>query len=174
MWIRRAKFCPLCAAALRRETVEGRVRPRCPECGCILFENPAPAAAGIVVDEDHRILLVQRAIAPCRGDWALPAGYQDIDESAAQAAAREVREETGLEVEAYRLADLIFIPDDPRKPANLAVYLCRVIGGELRAGSDALQAEWFPLDELPENIAFDNRERILEPLARNPEHFGLS
>ena len=49
-----------------------------------------------------------------------------------------------------------------------------MVGGALRAGSDALQADWFALDELPEEIAFDNRERILDPLARNPERFGLA
>lgn len=122
-----------------------------------------------MLDESRRVLMVRRAISPFKGAWALPAGFQDLDESPAEAAIREIREETGIEVVIRRLLDLLFIPDDPRKPANVAVFLCRAIGGELRAGDDALEAAWFPLDALPEEIAFDNRERILRPLIEGSE-----
>jgi len=165
MWTRRAKYCPLCASPLERVEVEGKLRPRCSDCGCVLFENPAPAAAGVVLDSARRVLLVRRTLPPFRGQWALPAGYQDIDESPTDAVVREVREETGIEVAVVRLLDLLHVPDDPRKPANIAVFLCRVTGGTLRAGDDAAAAAWFPLDELPEEIGFENRERILGPLA---------
>lgn len=169
MWTRRAKYCPLCATPLERAEVEGKLRPRCPDCGCVLFENPAPAAAAVVLDSARRVLLIRRTIPPFAGAWALPAGYQDIDESPPDAVVREVREETGIEVEVVRLLDLLHVPDDPRKPANIAVFLCRVIGGSLRAGDDASAAAWFPLDALPEEIGFENRERILLPLV---EGFG--
>ncbi len=172
MWIRRAKYCPLCAAPLEKREVEGRIRPRCPDCGCVLFENPTPGAAGLVLDEERRVLMVRRAISPFKGAWALPAGFQNLDESPIDAVTREVHEETGIEIEALRLLDLLYVPDDPRKPANIAVFLCRAIGGELRAGDDAAEAAWFSLDALPEEIAFDNRERILQPLVDDPSRFG--
>ena len=60
------------------------------------YQNPACAAAGAVVDGDGRVLLIRRRIAPFRGDWALPAGYQEIDEDPRETALREVREETGI------------------------------------------------------------------------------
>jgi ADP-ribose pyrophosphatase YjhB (NUDIX family) len=173
MWMNRAQYCPVCAAPLSEALVDGRPRRRCSACTFVLYQNPASAAAGVILDRDHRVLLVRRAIEPFRGHWALPAGYQEIEEHPTETVRREVEEETGLVVEAYRLIDLIFVPDDPRRPANLAVYLCRVLGGRLSASDDAEAAEWFPLDGLPDPIGFGNRERILDPLLLDPTRFGL-
>jgi phosphoribosylformylglycinamidine cyclo-ligase len=144
--------------------VEGRARLRCPDCRHIVYENPASAAAGLVLDRAGRVLLVRRAIEPYRGAWALPAGYQEIDEEPARTAEREVREETGLTVRAGPLFDLCFVRDNVKKPANLAVFLCAATGGELAPGDDATEARWFPLDDLPEDVGFDNTCRILSRL----------
>lgn len=171
MWQELARHCPLCGAALAVALVEARQRKRCPACAFVLFANPASAAAGLVLDGCGRVLLVRRAIAPHRGSWALPAGFQEHDEEPAATAVREVREEAGLEVEALRLLELVYVPDDPRKPTNLAVYLCRPLGvpsagcGAPRAGDDASAAEWFALDRLPEPLGFESTRRILERLA---------
>ena len=170
----RARFCPVCSAELGVGEIGGRARQSCRACGIVLYKNPASAAAAVVLDEAQRVLLIQRAIEPYLGYWALPAGYQEIDEDPRQTVAREVFEETGLAIEAGALIDLVYIPDDPRKPANLAIFLCRVLGGELCAGDDACAASWFALDALPTKIGFDNRERILLPLLRDPARFGLS
>ena len=70
------------------------------------------------------------------------------------------------QVEKDSLFDMIFVPDDPRRPANVAVFLCRFVGGELRPGSDAAEAAWFDLDALPEDLAFRNAELILDRLPR--------
>lgn len=145
--------------------VEGRDRPRCQDCGFVYFWNPACAVAGAVLD-GGRVLLIRRRLEPHRGAWALPAGYQEIDEDPRDSLRREVREETGLEVEVGELFDAVWIPDDPRKPANVLVYLCTPTGGELHAGSDAAEAAWFDLDDLPDEVGFGNRERILERLPR--------
>jgi ADP-ribose pyrophosphatase YjhB (NUDIX family) len=109
--------------------LEGRERMRCTVCAFVLYENPACAAAGMVVDELGRILLVRRAIEPWRGHWALPAGYQEVDEEPARTAAREVAEESGIEVEVVELVDLLYVPANPVKAANLAVYRCRRSAG---------------------------------------------
>ena len=155
-WQRCAVHCPLCAAALSRSLVEGRERVRCSACTFVLYENPASASAAVVLDERRRVLLVRRAIEPYRGQWALPAGYQEIDETPTAAVVREVREETGLEIEVVVLLDLLFVPADLRKPANVAVFLCRPLGGALRSGDDVLEAEWFELDALPLDLGFQN------------------
>ncbi len=165
-----ARHCTQCGAILAPGWVEGRERLRCPSCRFVLYENPASAAAAIALDARGRVLLVRRAIDPCRGSWALPAGYQELHETAAETAAREVREECGLEVEALELFDLLRVETPGRRPLNLAVYLCAVTRGDVCAGDDALDAAWFSLDELPEPLAFDNRERILAPLARDPRY----
>jgi len=170
MWNRRAKFCLLCATPLETRSVEGRDRLACPaeRCQFVLYENPASAAAAVVRDDDGRVLLIRRRIEPFRGAWALPAGYQEADERPEETLIREVFEETGMRIVVDRLFDYIFIPDDHRKPANVAVYLCRPTGGELQAGHDAAEADWFHLDALPAEIGFDNQRLILSRLPRHP------
>lgn len=165
MWTRDAQYCLLCGAGLVIALVEGRERKRCPSCRFVLFANPASAAAGVVIDPDSRVLLVRRAIEPFRGWWALPAGYQESDEHPKETARREILEETGIEVEVHRLLDLVFIPKDQRKPANVAFYLCNPTGGTLQPGHDAAEAAWFPLAELPAQLGFDNGPLLLHRLA---------
>ena len=167
MWQRQAKHCPLCAAPLARAEVEGRERVRCERCAFVLYENPSCAAAGMVIDTDGRVLLVRRAIEPFRGFWALPAGYQEVDEAPALTAVREVFEESGIEVEVIELIDLVFVPTHAVKPANLAVYLCRPIGGVLRRGEDTLEAAWFHPNHLPEDLGFENGPHIMKWLGRH-------
>lgn len=164
MWMNRAKYCPACATPLEEQPVAGRLRPKCPKCSLVLFKNPASASGAVILNDSGEVLLIRRAIEPFRGQWALPAGYQEIDESPEETARREVIEETGLEIEVLGLLGLTFLPDDERKPANLSVHLCRRVGGELCAADDASEAAWFSLGELPEDIGFHNRELILEPL----------
>lgn len=166
MWQLHAKYCPLCGAALVRVMLEDRERQRCPSCSFVLYPSPACASAGVVLDDQRRVLLVRRRIQPFAGQWALPAGYQDIDEDPRATALREIYEETGIRAEVDSLFDMIFVPDDPRRPANVAVFLCRFVGGELRPGSDAAEAAWFGLDALPEDLAFRNAELILDRLPR--------
>ena len=167
MWPARSSYCPLCAAPLAEREVGGRVRKACTTCRFVLYLGPAGAAAAVILNDEREVLLVRRSIPPFEGRWALPAGYQEADESPEQAIVREVGEETGLEVLVTGLLELQHVPDDPRKPANVAVYLCRPApgSGEARAGDDAAEAAWFPLTDLPEDLGFPNNRRILEALA---------
>lgn len=134
------------------------------------YDNPAAASAAIALDPRGRVLLVRRAIDPGRGQWALPAGFQEAWESAAQTAERELREECGVESQALELYDLLRVEHADRRPLNLAIYLCAVLEGEPRAGDDALEAAWFELSALPEPLAFENRERILAPLEHDTRY----
>jgi len=155
--------CPACGARLVRAVVEGRERERCVTCTWVHYQNPSPVSGGIVLDGAGSVLLVRRAFDPFRGAWALPAGFQEHDETPREAAQREVREETGLEVEVGGLHELVFVPGE-RRSVNLALFLCRPIGGVLLGGPDVLDAAWFPLDALPSDLAFENGPRFLERL----------
>lgn len=156
-----ATHCPLCGSRLEGTQWEGRQRPRCQGCGFVYFFNPASAAAGLVLDvSGGRVLLVRRRIEPHKGCWALPAGYQEIDEEPQAAVRREVREETGLDVEVQSLVDVVWVGDDPRKPANVIIYLCRAGEGEPQAASDVSEVAWFSLSDLPQDMGFGNRELI--------------
>ena len=160
----KAQFCLKCGAAMTISSGTGRPRPTCGSCGFVMFSNPVGASAALVLRGDE-VLLVKRGIEPFLGFWAVPAGYQEEDESPPVTAERETLEETGVQVEALLLLDLLFVPDDPRKPANVALFACRALSGEAEGADDAQEAAWFSLDDLPELIAFDNRELIFDRLA---------
>lgn len=153
----------MCTHELQRAPVEGVVRPHCANCGFVLYANPASASCAAVVD-GRSICLVKRKIEPYRGHWTLPAGYQEYHESPEETAVREAREECGLHVEIITLLDVLYTTDDARKRANLNVYLCRPVGGELCAGDDAEETSFFPIDDLPPDIGFQNNKKILESL----------
>jgi 8-oxo-dGTP diphosphatase len=108
-------------------------------------EAPLLGVGAVVVDRG-RVLLVQRGTEPARGQWSLPGGLVEIGESLSNAVAREVREETGLDVEPVELIELLdrIYREGERVRYHyvIADYLCRVKGGELCAGSDAAQVRW--------------------------------
>ncbi|HEX7088369.1 MAG TPA: NUDIX hydrolase [Vicinamibacterales bacterium] len=108
--------------------------------------RPVASAAGVVIDGD-RVLLVQRKFEPLAGHWTLPGGAIELGEPVADAVAREVREETGLEVEVgpvVEVLDRIYRDADGRVQFHYVLIdcLCRPRGGTVRAGSDAAAVEW--------------------------------
>jgi len=110
------------------------------------FPQTPLVGVGAVVVHEGRVLLVRRGNEPLKGHWTLPGGLLELGESVVEGIARETREETGLVVEPLELVELI---DRIHREAGrvryhyvIADYLCRVIGGELRAASDADQVRW--------------------------------
>ncbi|MEO8482442.1 MAG: NUDIX hydrolase [Acidobacteriota bacterium] len=106
--------------------------------------QPVAGVGGVVFTPDRHIVLIRRGQAPLSGTWSLPGGVLELGESLAQAVVREVREETGLDVEAGPLIDLfehIARDEDGRVRYHyvIADYLCHARGGRLTAGSDALE-----------------------------------
>ncbi|MGA2275688.1 MAG: NUDIX hydrolase [Bryobacteraceae bacterium] len=102
---------------------------------------------GALIFRGRRILMAQRGKQPLKGAWSLPGGALEIGESLDAAVRREVREETGLEVKPVKVFEVFErILRDARGAAEyhyvLIDYICRVIGGELRAGDDACRVEW--------------------------------
>ena len=110
-------------------------------------EKPTVECAGAVVrDADGRLLLVRRGREPALGAWSLPGGRIEPDESAAEAAAREVAEETGLVVEVGGLLATVDLPSGYR----VHDFAATAVGGALAAGDDASDAQWFTVEELAE------------------------
>ena len=106
------------------------------------------ACDGVII-RDGEILLIKRAAQPGKGKWAVPGGRIEQDEDAVQCLKREMKEETNLDVEPIALLGIY--SDPKREPRGIiaAAYLCKIIGGTLRHGDDAGEAEWFDLDKLP-------------------------
>ena len=145
-------FCPHCGAALYVRMTEGRPRRVCSQCGCVHYEQ-LKVGAGALLERAGRLLLVRRTREPFRGCWNLPAGYVEADEPPEEAAVREVREETGLEVVAEGLAGVYFFADDPRGNGILIVYRGRETGGRLAASAEGAAPTFFAHHELPEALA---------------------
>ncbi len=118
-----------------------------------------PFACDMILIEDDKLLLVKRAKEPFKGEWALPGGRIEDDETAEQCLTREMKEETGLDVEPVRLVGIYSDPGrDPRR-IIAASYIVKRTGGELKAGDDAEEVKWFPLDGLPP-LATDHRKIV--------------
>jgi 8-oxo-dGTP diphosphatase len=126
------------------------------------YHRPMLTADVVVLagaSENARVLLIQRGNPPFAGSWALPGGFVEQGEQVAEAAPRELAEETGLRVDAGAL-ELLGVYDtpgrDPRGWTASVVYIARVPGESAVAGADdASDARWFPVEELPE-LAFDH------------------
>ena len=150
-------YCQRCGHALEQREFEGKPRPTCPSCGLIVFLDPKVAVVVLVTGSD-KLLFVQRGAEPQIGKWCFPGGYVDRGEEVRAAARREVREETGLEVE---ITGLIGVYSLPSNPVIVIAYSGSMTSGALVAGTDAEDAGWFEVDELPE-LAFPHNVKIIE------------
>lgn len=123
---------------------------------------------GAIIEDGGRVLLVERGQEPLKGVWSLPGGAVEVGEHLKDAIRREVREETGLEVDSLSIAEIFerIMPDAAGRTEYhyvLIDYLCKVTGGELRAASDASRAVWVPRGELAN---YDITEGTLEVIER--------
>ena len=152
------RYCPRCASALEVRNAHCTRRPVCPSCGNVLYYDPKLAAT-VVVPCGGQILMVRRNTEPGLGLWGFPGGYVDRGENVEQAAAREVREETGLEVE---ITGLIGLFSEAGAPVVLAAYAGTIINGTVTVASQEVsEVEFFSPDHLPP-LAFPRDRQVLE------------
>jgi ADP-ribose pyrophosphatase YjhB (NUDIX family) len=123
--------------------------------------RPEVAVGAIVFDEAGRILLVERGRPPGVGLWTVPGGRVERGEKLAEAVAREVREETGLEIEVGELAAVVERMGDDHHFVILD-YIARVTGGALVAGDDARAAKFVDDTELEQLPTTEGLLPILE------------
>ncbi len=158
-----ANFCLRCGTQLQtQEYQDGHLHPVCPSCGWVFFPDPK-VAAGVVVLDGGKVLLVKRHFDPMKGLWTLPAGYINAGEDAKSAAERECLEETGLVVRVVGLFHVITGRDHPRGADVVLIYRAEVMAGKLDANDDADEAAFFPIDNLPP-LAFRATEETLSRL----------
>jgi 8-oxo-dGTP diphosphatase len=110
-------------------------------------QRPIPCVGAIITDRGQ-ILLIRRGHEPEAGRWSLPGGRIEPGETDQQALAREVREETGLEVIPGPLIGAVDRPAPGGRVLVIRDYAATVAGGTLAAGDDADDARWFPLREI--------------------------
>jgi 8-oxo-dGTP diphosphatase len=132
---------------------------------------------GAVVFRDDCVLLVRRGAPPSLGKWSIPGGLVEIGEQLQEAAAREVEEESGIEIRVGELCGVIdrVIRDEPAGNGGtgrvrfhyvIVDYVAEAIGGTLRAGGDAADARWVRLAELPQYDTTDALRPMIDRAAR--------
>ena len=129
-------------------------------------ERPVVGVGAVVLD-GGRVLLIKRGHAPLKGQWSLPGGGVEIGETLEQAIAREVIEETGLTVEVgpmVEVLDRISRDADGRVEHHFVLvdFVCRPSGGVLRGASDAEDAAWVALADLPRYGVADVTVSVIE------------
>jgi 8-oxo-dGTP diphosphatase len=137
------------------------------------YEFPRPAVAADVVvfgyqDSELSLLLIERGLEPFKGMWALPGGFVRVEETLEEAAMRELAEEAGVkDVYLEQLYTFSSLQRDPRERVISVSYFALVKPShyELAASTDATNAKWFPVAELPD-LAFDHSEIVETALKR--------
>jgi 8-oxo-dGTP diphosphatase len=136
-------------------------------------ERPVVGVGGVII-QDGRALLIRRGSEPLRGEWSIPGGTLELGESLEEGVARELREETGLEVRVLELIevfDRIFLDESSRsserKPGPrfhfvIVDYLCERIGGDLCAASDVTDVVFASEDELGQYRLTETATRVLK------------
>jgi len=156
-------YCPMCGSGLV-QPANGDAARQCanPGCGFVLYRNPVPIVAVLVVDGDRFLLCRRKPGTLEGGKWCLPCGYVEFHEDFLTASRREVKEETGLDVE---IAALLSVASNFLRPDihTLAVaLLAKPAGGVASPGDDVDQVGWFSLeDDLPD-FAFPADRHMIE------------
>ena len=130
------KFCPQCAARLASTA-------GCDVCDWINYIDPKVAVVVLVSDRLGRLLYIRRNHEPAMYRWSWPSGFVDAGERVEDAAAREVWEETGIEV---RVGELLGVWSETGEQVVVIAYRAVPVGGALRPGPEALAAAWIPLE----------------------------
>lgn len=161
------RFCPRCGHHLATKYISQEKTQRliCESCNFIFYINPIPAVAVILMN-DHHILLVKRKYDPRKNMWCLPAGFMEFGETAEQTAIREAKEETNLDIQVDQLFGVFPGFDDPRVHVVLIVFRAKILNGNPAPGDDASEVVFFPLNQLPKDIAFASHQQVLNLLVQ--------
>ncbi len=159
------RFCPLCRADLVDRSWDGKVRRYCPNCGFVYWERPLPAAAAVIVraERPSEIVLVRRRYPPEEGQWTLPGGGIEAGESVIEAAQREATEETGLLI---TIDCQLGTWSTPTKETVVTFFVAHPLTDSLNAGTDAIEARWFTLEEAPRLAFSTHRDALVRFIQR--------
>ena len=155
------KYCSSCGKLNNYGLKEGLNRYFCSKCNIIHYENPKPTAT-LICPRGDDILLVKRAFEPAIGEWSLPGGFMELNETLEQAAIRELKEETNLDGNVVKLlgncshfnsvfGDILL----------LGIQIKIENWEELIAGDDAQDAKLFNINNCPK-LAFECHQKILD------------
>jgi len=154
------RFCPRCGGDLEKRLLKATEPKRlvCLNCSFIFYQDPK-VVAGTIFTLEEKIVLLKRGVEPAMGKWVFPGGYVDRGESVQEAAIRETKEESQMDV---KLGPLLNVYSYSRSPNVIVVYTAQVVGGALAAGDESVEAGVFAPPEIPWNdLAFDSTKDAL-------------
>ena len=157
------RFCGLCGNSLLRKNHKGVSRAYCPKCQRFIYRNPMAAVAGIILNEEQKILLARRAMDQTyAGKWCIPCGHIEWGEDIRHALAREMQEETGLKIENARIYEVLSNFHNSEALSVGCWFLCQA-KGDIQAGDDVDCLGWYGYREIQE-LAFPTDQKILDRL----------
>ncbi|NCN45013.1 MAG: hypothetical protein COU63_00345 [Candidatus Pacebacteria bacterium CG10_big_fil_rev_8_21_14_0_10_36_11] len=159
------QFCPQCGNELEHGDID-KNSVQCNKCGNSWYDNPA-ASTSIALIKDGKILLAKRGIEPKFGEWDILGGFIEAGESCEEAVIREMKEETGLDVEIKEFLGSVWDIYNER-PSIPFLYLVEAKDPEQKpiAQDDVADLQWFSLKEIPQKLAFRNVEIIIEKVKK--------
>ena len=158
-----ANFCLRCGAKLEiKKDRENKLRPICPVCGWTMYLNPIPAAVCVIPNDEREICLIKRKFAPNPGAWALPSGYIEINQTPAQAAVEEMKEETNLTGQAGEYLGYFVGPSPIYHRIFSFGYVMKNLTGKPKAGDDAVDIKFVSLETDFSFIPFSSHRYFLK------------
>jgi ADP-ribose pyrophosphatase YjhB (NUDIX family) len=154
------RYCPNCRKKLKPRLIGGKSKLACPRCAFVYWNNPIPVVSVLVPSKDgKRVYLVKRAIPPKVGMWALPGGFLEPREGPEAGGIREVKEETGLDVEIERFLAMWPVP---HVNEILIFYLAKPTDQVPTPSDETSEVTVFSYDNLPAEIAFVLHKAVID------------
>ena len=154
------RFCPRCGGDLEKQVIKATEPKRlvCQNCSFIFYQDPK-VVAGTIFTLAGGIVLLKRGVEPAMGKWVFPGGYVDRGESVHAAAVRETKEESRLDV---KIISLLNVYSYEGSPTIIVVYAAEIVGGELAAADESIEAGTFQPSGVPwHDLAFASTKDAL-------------
>ena len=155
-------YCPLCASSI---PPDNPYRQECSHCGFVLYHHSNPCMGALPLDHEGKVLLGKRGIDPFYGSWNVVGGFLTYGEDPFIGLRREVKEELGVDCD---ILDFVTMAPDTYGPHGAALlntyFTVRLHSIDVHPQDDVIALRWFPLDALPDDLAFENDRRALEAL----------